>query len=98
MTTDQGDTGSIVAADTLSAPAPQEFSIGRIIPLHADGTKMPEAYINLHDLSTGHITGDGRVDGQPLPSQKISADFSFIILSLSLLIVTLMMSFGRKRL
>lgn len=98
MTTDQGDTGSIVATDTLSAPAPQEFSIGRIIPLNAAEKEMPGEGMNLHDLSTGHITGDGRVDGQPLPSQKLSADFSFIILSLSLLIVTLMMSFGRKRL
>lgn len=99
MTTERGDTGSIVATDTLSAPAPQdEFSIGRIIPLHADITKIPEAYINQHDLTTGHITVAGRVDGQGLPVEKLSTDFSFIILSLSLLIVTLMMSFGRKRL
>ncbi len=98
MMSDQGDTGSIVATDTLSAPAPQEeFSIGRIIPLHATGTKMPEPYINQHKLSTGHLTVAGRVDGQPLPEEILNADFSFVILSLSLLIVTLMMSFGRKR-
>lgn len=98
MITDQGDTGSIAATDTLSAPAPQEeFSIGRIIPLHDTGTKIPEAYINQHELSTGHLTVAGRVAGQPLPTEKLSADFSFLILSLSLLIVTLMLSFGRKR-
>jgi hypothetical protein len=98
MITDQGDTGSIAATDTLSAPAPrEEFSIGRIIPLHADVTEMPDAYINRHELSTGHLAVAGRVDGQPLPTEKISADFSFVILSLSLLIVTLMMSFGRRR-
>jgi len=98
MITDQGDTGSIVATDTLSAPVPQEeFSIGRIIPLNAAGTEIPGEGINQRDLSKGHLTDAGRVNGQPLPVEKISADFSFIILSLSLLIVTLMMSFGRKR-
>lgn len=97
MTTDQGDTGSVAANDTLSAPAPQgEFSIGRIIPLQASGTEMPGAGISQHDLRTGHITVAGRVDGQKLPTEKLSADFSFIILSLSLLIVTMMMTFGRK--
>jgi hypothetical protein len=97
MTTDQGETGSVAANDTLSAPAPQEeFSIGRIIPLQASGTEMPAAGINQSALRTGHITVAGRVDGQKLPTEKLSADFSFIILSLSLLIVTMMMSFGRK--
>lgn len=97
MISDPDDTVSVVAADTLSAHEPQEeFSIGRIIPLHASEKALPGTDISQVDLRTDYITGTGRVEGQPLPSEKLSTDFSFLILSISLLLVTLMMSFGRK--
>lgn len=95
--TDPGDTISVTAADTLAVPAPpEEFSIGRFIPLKTPGKEHPGAELNPLDLRTEYIPGARRVDGQPLPAEKISTDSSFLILSLSLLVVTLILSFGRK--
>ncbi len=97
MITDQGDTVSVVAADTLPVPAPQkEFSLGRIVPLQAAGTEKAVGETDRRDLRTDYLTGSRRVDGQPLPAEKLSSDFSFVILSFSLLIVTLMITFGRR--
>ncbi len=97
MITGPGDTLSVVAADTLSSPAPkEEFSIGRIIPVRTSERNLPGNEINVRDLRSDYITGVERVDGQPLPKEKMNTDFSFIILALSLLVMTAMISFGRK--
>ena len=97
MITVQGDTVSVVAADTLPVPAPQEeFSLGRIVPLQAAGTERAVGETDRRDLRTDYLTGAHRVDGQLLPAEKLSSDFSFVILSFSLLIVTLMITFGRR--
>jgi len=50
----------------------------------------------VRDLRSDYITGVERIDGLPLPQEKMNTDFSFIILALSLLVMTAMMSFGRK--
>lgn len=97
MMTGPGDTISIASADTLSSPAPKdEYSIGRIIPLSAGERNLPGQEINARDLRSDYITGIERIDGQPLPQDKMSTDFSFIILSVSLLIITVLLVFGRK--
>ena len=97
MITDQGDTISVAAADTLTVPAPpEEFSIGRFIPLKTPVKELPGADLNPLDLRTEYIPGTRRIDGQPLPAENVSTDFSFLILSLSLLVITLILSFGRK--
>lgn len=92
-----GETISVVASDTLSAAAPQEeFSIGRIIPLHSAGQDHPDENLNVRDMKADYMTGAGRIEGQPLPSEKMNTDFSFIILALSLLVMTVLMVGGRK--
>jgi len=97
MITGPGDTLSVVAADTLSSPAQKEqFSIGRIIPVRASEVHLPGKEINVRDLRSDYITGVERIDGLPLPQENMNTDFSFIILALSLLVMTAMMSFGRK--
>lgn len=97
MITGPGDTLSVVAADTLSSPAQKEqFSIGRIIPVRAAEFNLPGKEINVRDLRSDYITGVERIDGLPLPQEKMNTDFSFIILALSLLVMTAMISFGRK--
>jgi hypothetical protein len=97
MMTGPGDTLNIAAADTLSSPAPKdEFSIGRIIPLRTVDRNLPGQEINARDLRSDYITGVERIDGQPRPQDRMSTDFSFIILSLSLLVMTVLLVFGRK--
>jgi len=97
MMTGPGDTLSIAAADSLYSPAPKdEFSIGRIIPLHVVDRILPGHEINARDLRSDYITGVERIDGQPRPQDRLNTDFSFIILSLSLLVITVLLVFGRK--
>ena len=95
--TGPGDTLSIANADTLSSPAPKdEFSIGRIIPVSSFERNLPGQKINARDLRSDYITGVERIDGQPLPQERMNTDFSFIILSVSLLLLTVLLVFGRK--
>ena len=110
MTTGQGETMSVVAADTLSAPerqvaaadtlsvpAPQEeFSIGRIIPLPRHVKEHSGVELSGRASGTGYIPGGRRLDGQPMPREQMSNDFSFIILSASLLVMALLMVSAKK--
>ncbi|MCK7542323.1 MAG: hypothetical protein MZV63_71335 [Marinilabiliales bacterium] len=48
---------------------------------------MPGGDLNARDMRADYMTGAGRIDGQPLPPEKMSTDFSFIILALSLLVI-----------
>ena len=96
MNNSPGDTIS-VAADTLGMPAPQaEFSIGRIIPVLSFREAAAETGDGASGLSTDHIAGMRRIDGDPRPSGAVNSDMSFILLSLSLLIITILTVFGRK--
>jgi len=96
MNNSPGDTIS-VAADTLRMPAPQaEFSIGRIIPVLSFQEDMPETGEGPSGLSTDHIAGMRRIDGDPRPSGTVNSDMGFILLSLSLLLITILTVFGRK--
>lgn len=96
MTNGPGDTISVVA-DTLSLPARQtEFSLGRIIPLIS-----PEEVASAEDkgvtgLTSDYVSGFKRAEGEPRPSGPVNSDMSFIVLSLSLLLVSLLTAFGRR--
>jgi len=96
MNNSPGDTIS-VAADTLRMPASQaEYSIGRIIPVLSFNEAVAETGEGTSGLSTDHIAGMRRIDGDPRPSRIVNSDMSFILLSLSLLIITILTVFGRK--
>jgi len=96
MTNGPGDTIS-VAPDTLNQPVRQmEFSIGRIIPLISPEEDLAVKDEGVTGLTTDYIYGLERIDGEPRPSAPVNTDMSFIILSLSLLLVTLLTVFGRR--
>lgn len=97
VTADPDNTVSRAAADTLTSDdSHEEFSIGRIIPLPPGTRSSPVPEIVQGDPGTGYISVTGRSEGQPLPAEKLSSDFGFLTLSVSLFLVTLMISFGRK--
>lgn len=96
MNTGSGDTLS-VAADTLNVQELQkEFSLGRIIPVKS----LPGADIETDHSASGltidHIAGLSRIDGEAIPPGLINTDVSFILLSLSLMIITVLAVFFRK--
>jgi hypothetical protein len=97
MTTGAGDTISVRSADTVSSIVQtKDFSIGSIIPLSAENTVQGSKYSSLPGLVAGYIPKSHRIDGQPLPASPVSPDFSFILLSVLLLILTLLIVAGRK--
>jgi len=96
MTTGPGDTIS-VAADTLCLHASQsKFSIGCIIPVVPPAESMNETAAREGVTGIDYISGAGRIDGQPMPGKTINPDFSFMLLSFSLLIITALTVSGRK--
>ena len=96
MTNGPGDTIS-VAADTLNLPVRQtEFSIGRIIPLISPAEDFAVEEKSVTALTADYISGLKRVDGMPRPPGPVNSDMSFIILSLSLLLITILTVFGRR--
>ncbi|MGB3924612.1 MAG: DUF4271 domain-containing protein [Bacteroidales bacterium] len=96
MASGPGDTIS-VAADTLSLPVQQtEFSIGQIIPLVSPAEDIAVKDERVAGLTADYISGLKRVDGIPRASGPVNSDMSFILLSLSFLIITLLTLFGRR--
>ncbi|NLE35569.1 MAG: DUF4271 domain-containing protein [Bacteroidales bacterium] len=98
MNNGPGDTIS-VAADTLNMPEPRaEFSIGRIIPVASTNEELKTTTETASAPGPDYISGIRRMEGQPRPPQMINTDISFILLSASLLILTLLTVFGRRNL
>jgi hypothetical protein len=96
MTAEPVDT-TLVAADTLqSISAHDEFSIGRLIPFSDTGTSLTDKIFAGKDYRTDYYGHSGRVEGQLHSPEKMSADFSFILLSVCLLLITVLTVFGRK--
>ncbi len=96
MNTGSGDTPG-VAADTLNLPAPQEeFSLGRIIPLISPGGTETGNEPSATPLTVDHVAGLRRIDGETRATGLINTDVSFVLLSLSLLIITVLAVFFRK--
>ncbi len=96
MTIAQGDTIS-VAADTLNLQSGQsEFSIGQIIPVIPDTEGMNRDELVISATRKDFLSGLRRIDGNPRPQELVNGDLGFILLSVSLLIITLLTVFGRK--
>ena len=96
MNTGSGDTLS-VAADTLNVTALQkEFSLGRIIPVKSLTGVVGKTDQSASGLSIDHVAGLSRIDGEARPSGLINTDVSFLLLSLSLMIITVLTVFFRK--
>jgi len=99
MATGAGDTISVGSADTVnSIVQTKEFSIGSIIPLNADKTLPYDNYSSLPSLVPDYIPGGQRVNGQSWPATAVSSDFSFVVISVLLLILTVLVVAGRKSL
>ncbi len=96
MTNGPGDTIS-VAADTLNLPLPQaEYSIGSIIPLLSRPEEIAVGEDRAGVLTADYISRLRRIDGEPRPRETVNTDMGFIVLSLSLLLITLLTVFGRR--
>jgi len=87
----------LVTADTLQGISVQdEFSIGRLIPFSDKDTGLTDKLFTGKDSRTDYYVSARRAEGQPLSRGMISADFSFILLSVCLLLITVLAVFGRK--
>ena len=96
MTNGPGDTIS-VAADTLNLPLPQaEYSIGGIIPILSHPEEIAVREDRAGVLTADYISRLRRIDGEPRPRETVNTDMGFIVLSLSLLLITLLTVFGRR--
>jgi hypothetical protein len=96
MTVEYVDT-VLVTADTLQGVSVHdEFSIGRLIPFSDTDTGITDKLFTGKDSRTDYYVSARRAEGQLLSPGKISADFSFILLSVCLLLITVLAVFGRK--
>jgi len=97
MITDTGDIVNTPADDTLSGVARENtFSIGRFLPLTGEDALAGEGTPAANTLRTDIIHQVERIDGVPLPADKVNSDFGFVILSLSLMLLTLLTVMARK--
>ncbi len=85
------------AADTIRAETPRtEYSLGRIIPVNSRAREEQLKQIAARSTTATEIAATNRVGGEPRPKAAVNTDMGFILLSLSLLIVSLITLFGRK--
>jgi hypothetical protein len=97
MATGAGDTISVGSADTVnSIVQTKEFSIGSIIPLNADNILRADKYSSLPSFVPDYIPKGQRINGQSQPTPQVSSDFSFVVISFLLLILTVLTVAGRK--
>jgi len=90
---------TLVAADTLQGlSAPDEFSIGRFIPFTDTEAVVTDRVFTGKEYRADYYSPAGRAEGQRLSAGKMNADFSFILLSVCLLLITVLTVFGRKSL
>lgn len=91
MITDTGDNVSPLPADSLTGDARgNTFSIGRFLPLAGENMLTAGEFPAGGTLRADIIHQAKRVEGEPLPAEKINADFIFIMLSVSLLLLTML--------
>lgn len=96
MNTGSGDTLS-VAADTLNVHELQkEFSLGRIIPVKSLPGAETGSDHSASGLTIDYTAGLSRIDGETRPDGLINTDVSFILLSLSLMIITILTVFFHR--
>lgn len=98
MTVEPVDT-TLVSADTLQGIGMHdEFSIGRFIPFSDEETGLTDKIFAGKVYRTDYYSPAGRAEGQLHNPEKMSVDFSFVLLSVCLLIITVLTIFGRKSL
>lgn len=96
MTVEPVDT-TLVSVDTLQGTGMHdEFSIGRFIPFSDTETGPTDKMFTGKDYRTDYYAPAGRAEGQLRSPEKMSADFSFVLLSVCLLLITVLSIFGRK--
>jgi len=96
MTTEPADT-TLVSADTLQgAGMHDEFSIGRFIPFSCKEPGLTDKIFAGKGNRTDYYSLAGRAGGQLRSPEKMSVNFSFVLLSVCLLIFTVLAVFGRK--
>jgi len=96
MTTEPSDT-TLVSADTLQgAGMHDEFSIGRFIPFSCKEPGLTDKIFAGKGNRTDYYSLAGRAGGQLRSPEKMSVNFSFVLLSVCLLIFTVLAVFGRK--
>jgi hypothetical protein len=99
MISDAADTTLVSVIDTIpDSISYQGYSIGSIIPLsgalHDDATRT----FTEKESAAGYFSIAQRAEGLIIPQEKINTDFSFIILSVAFLLLTILSVFGRKSL
>jgi hypothetical protein len=96
MTAEPVDT-TLVSADTLQGIGMHdEFSIGRFIPFSDKETGLTDKIFAGKHYRTDFYSPAGRAEGQLRSPEKVSVDFSFVLLSVCLLLITVLTIFGRK--
>ncbi len=96
MTTEPVDT-TLVSADTLQGIVMHdEFSIGRFIPFSAKEPGLTDKIFAGKGYRIDYYSPAGRAEGQLRSPEKISVNFSFVLLSVCLLLITVLTVFGRK--
>ena len=96
MTVEPVDT-TLVSADTLQGiSVHDEFSIGRFIPFYDTEPGLTYKIFPGKDYRTDYYDPGGRAEGQLPGPEKMSVDFSFVLLSVCLLLLTILTIFGRK--
>ena len=110
MITDTGDSVTAPGADTLPGAARDNtLSIGRFLPLTGENLltagEVPAGIMQVESIQLVPAGGTmraeiinqaERVAGVPLPAERVNSDFGFIMLSLSLLLLTLLTVMARK--
>ncbi len=96
MTTEPVDT-TLVSADTLQGTGMHdEFSIGRFIPFSDKETGLTDKIFAGKGYRTDYYSPAVRAEGQLRSPDKMSVNFSFVLLSVCLLFITILAVFGRK--
>jgi hypothetical protein len=99
MIRDAADTTLVSVSDTLTdSVSIRGYSIGRIIPLPGASDKGVTRTFTEKETSAGYFSAAARTEGITFPHEKISTDFSFIVLSAAFLLLTILTVFGRKSL
>ena len=97
MTVVTGDTTLILTSDTLQVTDIRgEFSIGRYIPFSDTESSPANKNFTEKDQRADYYVKTGRAEGLPMAPEKLNIDFSFIMLSVCLLLITVVTVFGRK--
>jgi hypothetical protein len=97
MIRETGNTAYLFTADTLTDTVSHDrFSIGRFIPLSDTASAIHSTTLSHKTFLSDYFTFAARTAGELRQAEIINTDFSFILLSFSLMLLTLLAVFGRK--